>query len=528
MSDPQQPDATLREELVAYLDGELPPEKARAVEERLSRDELYRREMQGFDRAWSALEELPRATVDDSFPKTTIEMVAVAAEKDLAEQTQSLPLMRRRRTLWVAAIAAVAATLGFALARIAFDRPDRILLTYLPVVQHLDAYSQDLSPEFLTALQKQASDILKPYEDVELQRELESYRAIDAETIPERRARVEKMSDGEKATLRANYIRFRELPEQNRERLVTLHDQLRDAENSAELQRTMLAYWAWLEERRNGGADQADLRGAESTEARLKLIHEIDHGENRRLSLSPDEAEKLRAVVKSFDDDPQFKQILERISKEPPTRPEPGEPGNRGWMRHPLGILYGYTQSHPDDTEAKQEWDRISTKLLAQLSPINRAAVERDGGELRLIGLVGKAMFQGFGLRLTEDELRQYFASDAMPADRIQELLAMPRDRMLQELREDYLREQFGPEAVRRWREGRRGREGDRFDRRDGPPDGPPRRGGPRFNDFRDRGPGPRDDRERRPPGPPPEGEPFGPPPGPQGPPPPRPEDEAI
>ena len=539
MPDPHQPDATLREELVAYLDGELPPEEARAVEERLSRDERYRREMQGFDRAWNALEELPRATVDDSFTKTTIEMVAVAAEKDLAEQTQTVPLVRRKRTLWITAVAAIAATLGFALARIALDRPDRVLLANLPIVQHLDAYDQDLSPEFLTALHTKARDILEPYQDEELERQLEAYREIDAATTSERREIVEKMSDGEKAALRANYFRFVEtLTPESREHLVDLHRQLRDDPNSAELQRTMLAYWAWLQERRNGGADQADLRGADSTAKRLALMHGIEHGQSRRFSLSPEEAKKLRATVRGLAQDQQFRTDLFRLLGERPRGPESSErkePGpSRIFVRSILKLRMA-AREDPDNPQLRALSDRVHAELLSALSLETRASVDRqDPPGPPLFVLVWQAMLEDD--QPSEEELETFFASGAISASRTQELLAMPRERMLRELKQEYLREQFGSEGPWRWREGRRedhrGPRGEPFEERDrppgGPPDGPRRRGDSRFNDFPDVPPGPPDGRERRRPGPPPPGKPFGPPPDGQRPPPPRLEEAAI
>ena len=487
MSDPHQPDTELREELVAYLDGELPPEEARAVEARLSHDERYRREMQGFDRAWSALEELPQATVDDTFTKTTIEMVAVAAEKDLAEQTQTLPFVRRKRTLWIAAIAGVAATLGFALARIALDRPDRVLLANLPIVQQLDAYGQNLSPEFLTALDTQANDILEPYRDEELERQLETLTAINAESNSERRERVEKMSDGEKAALRANYVRFRESAPAYRDQLVELHAQLRDAENSEQLQRTMLAYWAWLQERRNGGADQADLRSAQSVDERLERIRDIDRGQNRRVSLSPDEADKLRAVVKSLAEDREFNEFTKRALANRQRGSKPDGRDDRSRNRNTAGaivMLHWAARQQPDDAKVQALWSRVHSELLNALLPDTQASIAREDqpGHV-LLRLTGEAMMEGY--RPAEEELEAFFASDEIDAKRMQELLAMPREEMLRQLRWDYRRHQFGGEEPWPWREDRRGSGDRRFEGRGEPRNGPPRPAGPRFDDAR-------------------------------------------
>ena len=511
MPDPHQPDAELREELVAYLDGELPPEEARAVEARLSRDERYRREMQGFDRAWSALEELPQATVDDTFTKTTIEMVAVAAEKDLAEQTQTLPFVRRKRTLWIAAIATVAATLGFALARIVLDRPDRVLLANLPIVQRLDAYSQNLSAEFLTALDTQANDILEPYRDEELERQLETLTAINAESNSERRERVEKMSDGEKAALRANYDRFNDQVPEKRQQLVALHKQLRDAENSEQLQRTMLAYWGWLQELRNGGADQADLRNTQSIEERLELIRKIDRGQDRRFSLSPDEAKRIRGAVRSLAEDAKFRAEAQRLLADAPrgsdTNDRNDSEPSRNFART-IMRLRSAAREAPDNAQLQALSQRVESELLSVLSPKTREMVDgRDPPGPPLFFLVGQAMMEGY--RPSEEELERFFASGAINADRAQELLSMPRERMLHELKQDYLKEQFGSEGPWHWRDGRReDRRGPgerRFEGRSEPRDGPPRPGDRRFDETRDGRPGPPEGRGRRPPGPPPE-----------------------
>ena len=82
-----QSDPPNNDELVAYLDGELPPEECRVVEERLATDEEYRQQLRDLDQAWEALNALPAATVDDGFARTTIELACVQAEEDLTQQT---------------------------------------------------------------------------------------------------------------------------------------------------------------------------------------------------------------------------------------------------------------------------------------------------------------------------------------------------------------------------------------------------------------------------------------------------------
>src|SRR5258705_11549465 len=84
VTDPQ-PDP-VADEIVAYLDGELPPQDSRRVESRLATDEAYQQELHELDLAWEALDVLPTPTVDDGLARTTIELACVAAESDLSEQ----------------------------------------------------------------------------------------------------------------------------------------------------------------------------------------------------------------------------------------------------------------------------------------------------------------------------------------------------------------------------------------------------------------------------------------------------------
>ena len=89
----------LDEQLVAYLDGELEPQATKQVEELLAGDETARNRLSQLAASWDLLDQLPRATVDDLFTRTTVQMVAVAAEDELAQVNATRPSQRRRRWL---------------------------------------------------------------------------------------------------------------------------------------------------------------------------------------------------------------------------------------------------------------------------------------------------------------------------------------------------------------------------------------------------------------------------------------------
>lgn len=141
-------------ELVAYLDGELDPAESRRIEELLAKDDQARARLRKLERAWDALDDLPRTTVDESFTRSTVEMIAVKAEQDVDELEHDV---MRRRGRWLLGIGgtAAAALIGFAIVQYAWPDPNRRLVEDLPVLEHLDEYSQVQDIDFLRQLAKE-------------------------------------------------------------------------------------------------------------------------------------------------------------------------------------------------------------------------------------------------------------------------------------------------------------------------------------------------------------------------------------
>src|SRR2546421_4314700 len=65
-----------REDLIAYLDGELDADAAQGVESRLTRDPALRAEAETLKKAWDLLDYLPRAEPSTSFTHRTMERLA--------------------------------------------------------------------------------------------------------------------------------------------------------------------------------------------------------------------------------------------------------------------------------------------------------------------------------------------------------------------------------------------------------------------------------------------------------------------
>jgi anti-sigma factor RsiW len=158
MNEPQTPaedDRGLDEQLVSYLDGELDAAESRQVEEALARNPRVRQELQQLERSWQLLDDLPRTQVDESFTRSTVEMIAVQAERDLVAIQAQLP--QRRRRVWLVAAGALlaAAVAGFVTSTVLTQRADEKLLSDLPVIENFDQYREVEDLEFLRMLKSQ-------------------------------------------------------------------------------------------------------------------------------------------------------------------------------------------------------------------------------------------------------------------------------------------------------------------------------------------------------------------------------------
>lgn len=148
-------ESSLGEELVAYLDGELDVERRRSVEEHLSTNSDLRKKLKELQQAWDLLDELPRDHVDDSFARSTVEMVAIQMESEIEEKTRRAA--RWRIIAWVTALSLVllACGAGFWVTYSNLSRENRQVVRDLPILENLDAYQNVGSIDFLRSLEKE-------------------------------------------------------------------------------------------------------------------------------------------------------------------------------------------------------------------------------------------------------------------------------------------------------------------------------------------------------------------------------------
>jgi hypothetical protein len=241
----------LDEELTAYLDGELAPDSAKRVESLLAGDEKARNRLGDLAASWDLLDQLPRATVDDLFTRTTVEMVAVAAESEIAAATA--PAKRRMQWIGGGIAAALAALVGFAAAALALPDNNDALLKDLPVVVDLDLYRSVGDMTLLKQFQKDGLftediPVLAANQNPNAERPA-SLTTTPLPPIPDsldaRRAWVEALPGIEKADLRRGFEWYAAHPAEQ-QALRQFDTELRADPEAAELRKVMQRYHDWL------------------------------------------------------------------------------------------------------------------------------------------------------------------------------------------------------------------------------------------------------------------------------------------
>lgn len=135
-----------REQLGAYLDGELDAESTLALERRLENETSLRAELEQLSALDGVLDRLPASTVGPAFTESTVEIVALRGVRE----EKAAP---RRWAAAAAVLVALAAAgwFGYAVASAGGGYDDQ-LARDLPLLQRLDAYQNIQDVEFLRLL----------------------------------------------------------------------------------------------------------------------------------------------------------------------------------------------------------------------------------------------------------------------------------------------------------------------------------------------------------------------------------------
>lgn len=144
---------SLHELLVAYLDGELDAQQTTDLERRLADDPSLRRRLHELQKTWDVLDCLPQTVTADAFTKSTIELVAREATREIRRTR------RHRQTMWArwasfVAVALVGSWTGFQTIRAYQTAPQRAFVRDLRVIENMELYRSIDSLDFLKQLEK--------------------------------------------------------------------------------------------------------------------------------------------------------------------------------------------------------------------------------------------------------------------------------------------------------------------------------------------------------------------------------------
>ncbi len=300
------------EDLVAYLDGELPADRRAQIEQLLATNETVRVEVQRLQQTWDLLDELPDAEVDDSFTRTTVQMVAASAEEELGEYQRS----RRRFGVWFERWwgAGIAGLIGYVLVVLLTPNHNEWLLRHLPVIENFEPYRAVGSMEVLNALEQTGrfSESLANADAEDPQTaspDLDAPRSDQAQQLQQR-------SPAEQAEIERKFELFRNLDSTQQAGLVELHRELQAAPDRAQKLVVLENFYAWYKElnaleraelgsfrdQPDAMAAQVEKRYAEQSRTRFGLSSSDAQvvlrwmEERTRRRLTPDQRETLSGV----------------------------------------------------------------------------------------------------------------------------------------------------------------------------------------------------------------------------------------
>ena len=144
-----------REDLVAYLDGELVDDKVTQIDQVIARSEVARHEVEALARTFELLDLLPKCKASDEFASNTISTLKVMEQPySISDQWWYRYFVRLFVGLcWVSTIA-LFGWLGFQLTRNWIPNHGDQVLKDLPVIESLHQYREIHDFEFLRELKK--------------------------------------------------------------------------------------------------------------------------------------------------------------------------------------------------------------------------------------------------------------------------------------------------------------------------------------------------------------------------------------
>ena len=147
--------ADQRDDLVAYLDGELPDGQARAIDQVLAQSEVARHEVEALARTWEMLDALPVPKASVEFTDRTMTTLKVGeVPYNITEQPWFAYVTKGSVLAVWFAVLGLSGWFGFQITTRWIPNEQEQILEDLPLLQRFDAYQEVQSFDFLEQLNK--------------------------------------------------------------------------------------------------------------------------------------------------------------------------------------------------------------------------------------------------------------------------------------------------------------------------------------------------------------------------------------
>jgi len=147
--------ADQRDDLVAYLDGELPDGLANAIDQVLARSEVARNEVEALARTWEMLDALPVPKASAEFTDRTMTTLKVGEVPYNITEQPWFSYLKKGSVLAVwFAVLGLSGWLGFQITTRWVPNEQEQILEDLPLLQKFDAYQEVQSIDFLEQLNR--------------------------------------------------------------------------------------------------------------------------------------------------------------------------------------------------------------------------------------------------------------------------------------------------------------------------------------------------------------------------------------
>ncbi|GIX04014.1 MAG: hypothetical protein KatS3mg113_1020 [Planctomycetaceae bacterium] len=451
-----------RDNLVAYLDGELSDEQTQQIDELLMKSEVARHEVEALVRTWELLDMLPRPKAREDFTDRTLTSLRVANQRTSLTDRPWFAHIRRLAwgLIWMATMF-LFGWVGWTASLNWIPNPEAEMLADLPLLQNLDLYLEVRDLEFVRQLQREGlfqsgengAEENSPQDSPGVTKD----HLLGVQTQEALRARyrqIEKMPQSQRQRLLNNWRMFQELSPEKQRELRALHAVLHEQPETVwDLLKT---YEVWLQTLSPGQRD--DLRQADTTGKRLQLVREFkkrqeSSRETYVFDLNFDlQRMKPRLPPPPYPDEPTLKTLLENLYElYPPVVKQRIDQDYRqsGSITRRLFDIFDYFAF-------TMFWQIPEHQFALLLEGIDDQGLKkfiqaRNPLEHRWLFLfsVGKGL-QAYVLRSLEpyypdaEKLRRFFVE--LPGERRHELMQMRPDEMTRELLNDYLNHLDDPE----------------------------------------------------------------------------------